>query len=67
MELEIHLKDKRSVTVSCESYEVKEDAESGVPGKWLFLYRGGKRIGQYNFSDIVGYHELPPRSRPVTL
>jgi hypothetical protein len=65
MELEIHLKDKRSVTVSCESYEVKEDGESDVPGRWLLLYRGGKQIGQYNFSDIVGYHELPA-SRPLT-
>ena len=63
-ELEIRLRQGEPVLVSCDSWSEEEETEGGVTVRWLRIYRGGTRIGQYNLSEIVGYHEEAPRPPP---
>jgi len=63
-ELEIRLRQGEPVYVSCDSYTEEEETEDDVTVRWLRIYRGGSRVGQYKLDDIVGYHEEAPRPPP---
>lgn len=51
---------KEPIQVACDRYEYDKD------NNWLVLYRGDREIGRYRRTEIVGYHEQPPRDGPVT-
>jgi len=63
-ELQIRLKQGDPVYVACDSYKEEEETDNNVTRRWLRLYRGGDRIGQYDFNEIVGYHEEAPTPPP---